>query len=67
MNEEGLDHNSIVSVILEKYPQTLPVFLEWKFDCLGCTMSTFCSIQDVADDYHIELQPFLQALQNAIS
>lgn len=62
-----IDCNSVVSEILEKYPDTLPVFMEWKLDCLGCAMSTFCSVQDVADDYHIDLQPFLAALQAVIS
>jgi hybrid cluster-associated redox disulfide protein len=65
--KEMIDCNSVVSEILEKYPDTLSVFLEWKLDCLGCAMSTFCSVQDVADDYHIDSQTFLAALQNVIS
>jgi hybrid cluster-associated redox disulfide protein len=67
MNSYSIDSSWIVQNVLDEFPALLPVFTSWKLDCLGCSMSSFCNIQEVAEDYHLNLDQFLQELNAAIS
>ena len=54
-----------VEKILQGYPQLAVVFLRWKTDCIGCRLARFCSIEDVARSYHLDLETFLKDLRLA--
>ncbi len=66
MNGETIDGSWIVQNLLDEYPDILPVFRDWKLDCLGCSMSTFCTLREVADDYQLDLEQLLQEIRQAI-
>ncbi len=51
-----------VARALQAYPQLRTAFLRLKTDCLGCQMERFCSLEDVAREYHLDLDAFLNEL-----
>jgi len=53
-----------VEKILVQSPQTLPVFIRNHMHCAGCYMQRFCKIKEVADIYNVDLNTFLQDLNN---
>jgi len=55
-----------VEEILKKWPQTYSVFRNRNTDCVGCLLQRFCSLQDVADTYEIELQDLATDLENCV-
>ena len=48
------------------WPATIPVFIRHKMSCVGCSMSTFDTLEEAAANYHLEWSPFLAELQLAI-
>jgi hybrid cluster-associated redox disulfide protein len=65
MENQLIQPDSTVSDVLQKWPQTIPVFLKHQTSCVGCSMSAFESISQAAEIYHISLEPFLAELREA--
>jgi hybrid cluster-associated redox disulfide protein len=57
---------SIVSDVLDRWPQTIPVFVKYRTSCIGCSMSCFETLQDAARNYSLPLNQFLRDLEEAI-
>ncbi len=55
-----------VADILALWPQTVPVFMRYRLACVGCPISRFELIADIAAIYGINPDAFLQELQQAI-
>ena len=55
-----------VADVLEQWPETVPVFQEFKLACVGCVMAPFDTMVDVADIYKMDLHEILAALHQAI-
>jgi hybrid cluster-associated redox disulfide protein len=66
MKETPLKPDMLVAEVMNRFPQTLPVFIRLKLDCIGCDLATFCSLSDVAADYHIALSTLIAELSQAI-
>ena len=52
--------------MLERWPQTIPVFLRHRMACIGCAMAPFETLADVAAIYSLPLSRFLNELQQTI-
>jgi hybrid cluster-associated redox disulfide protein len=57
---------SIVAYVLRDWPETIPVFLKRRLGCVGCELSVFDTVADVARIYNFEAGVFLEELQGAI-
>lgn len=57
----------IVEDVLKKWPQTYSVFQSWKADCIGCLLQRFCTLQDVAESYAIDLTDLIKDLENCVT
>ena len=58
--------NMTVAEVLEKWPETVTVFQEFKTACVGCVMAPFDTMADVARIYEIELSDLLEALHAVV-
>ena len=56
-----------VGDVLEKWPETVPVFQELKMACVGCAMAPFDTLDDVAAIYKVDLSQFMKSLYLAIN
>lgn len=52
-----------VDEILRSLPQAGRVFLDWHTDCIGCHLARFCTLEDVARHYHLDLPALVASLQ----
>lgn len=50
---------------LNDWPETASVFLARQTACIGCYLARFCSLQDVADTYHIQPEELMEAMYKA--
>lgn len=66
MEPTTLTPDLTVEAVLERWPQTVPVFQEFKTDCVGCSMAPFDTLEDVARIYNLELAHILDALRQKI-
>lgn len=55
-----------VAEILERWPQTIPVFLRYQTSCVGCSMNGFETLEDAMSIYHLQQTDFLQDLVRSI-
>ncbi len=61
-----LHEGTNISEILDRWPETIPVFTRHHMACIGCTMSPYETISGAAEIYHLPLHDFIEELQNAI-
>ena len=55
-----------VAQVLELWPETVPVFQEFKTACVGCVMAPFDTMADVARTYELDLNQLMAALDQVI-
>jgi hybrid cluster-associated redox disulfide protein len=54
------DH--IVSEVLATWPKIVPLFIERRLFCVGCSMARFETLADVSKIYRLDLDQFLEDL-----
>jgi hybrid cluster-associated redox disulfide protein len=64
-------HNSIslqmtISEILDHWPEIIPIFLNHRMACVGCSLADFMTLEDALDIYHLNKEPFIEEIENAI-
>lgn len=55
-----------VAACLTRWPQAIPVFFRHHLFCVGCDMSRFDTLLDVARIYGLDLETFLAELKTAL-
>lgn len=61
-SSEQITPDMTVAEILNRWPETIPVFLKYQTSCVGCSMASFETISDAAGIYHIPLRQFISEL-----
>jgi hybrid cluster-associated redox disulfide protein len=56
---------SIVAEVLAGWPEVIPVFLQHRLGCVGCAMSPFDTLADVARIYQLDASEFLDEIKTA--
>ncbi|MEA3336654.1 MAG: hypothetical protein U9R25_12135 [Chloroflexota bacterium] len=57
--------DSRVADVMDRWPQTLLVFLHRRTACVGCPMAPFCTLDEVAHAYHLDIDSLLDELEQA--
>lgn len=55
----------IIADVLDRWPETIDVFLERRMSCPGCFMSCFDTLEDAAETYALDEDAFLRELNLA--
>lgn len=55
-----------VDELLTTHPETATVLLSLRTSCVGCHLARFCTLEDVAKVYQLQLGDFLDTLQETI-
>lgn len=58
--------NMSVKELLDRYPQLLQSFMDLGLLCAGCPTEAFHTIEDVAREYHFDLEQLRLRLERAI-
>jgi hybrid cluster-associated redox disulfide protein len=58
--------NNLVQDVVERHPQTIPIFARHGLQCVGCYISPFHTIADSAREYAMALDALLGDLNRAI-
>jgi hypothetical protein len=66
MESSKLQSSDNVQDVLSKWPSAMGVFRAFKTDCVGCCLTRFCTLNEVAAAYEFELDPFLKSLSEII-
>jgi len=55
----------LVEDVMNRWPATIRVFLDFKLGCVGCPIASFHHIDDACREHGIERDTFLAALMKA--
>jgi hybrid cluster-associated redox disulfide protein len=66
MKNDSITPNLRVADLLNRWPQTIPIFIRHRLYCVGCWMSPFDTLSEVVSNYHLPEQPFFAELRQAI-
>jgi hybrid cluster-associated redox disulfide protein len=51
-----------VDEVMQRWPSTIRIFLDFGMGCVGCPIATFHSIDDACREHRIDLEKFLERL-----
>lgn len=57
--------DSLVHEVIDRHPRSVSVFVQYRLQCIGCYISPFHTIEDVAREYALGLDPLLLDLNQA--
>ena len=67
MSEEKITEDMNIREVIDKYPQTVPVFAKYNMGCIGCIAASFESLKDIAAVHGTDVKAFVKDLNEAIS
>jgi hybrid cluster-associated redox disulfide protein len=62
--DRSITERLTVDEVLSVHPRTVSTFLALKTNCVGCHLSRFCTLEDVAKVYALPLDDLLSRLQS---
>ncbi len=66
MEQPPLTTDLVVAEVLARWPQTVSVFFRHHMICVGCAMSRFETLDEVAAVYGLDLNNLLRELRQAV-
>jgi hybrid cluster-associated redox disulfide protein len=64
---KGITADNLVQDVVERHPQTIPIFARHGLQCVGCYISHFHTIADSAREYAMTLEALLGDLNQVIA
>jgi len=55
-----------ISEILDRWPEIIPIFLNRRMACVGCSLADFMTLEDALEIYHLNMESFIEEIENAI-
>lgn len=62
-----INADQIVSEVLAAWPKIVPLFIERRLYCVGCSMARFETLADVSKIYRLDMDSFLKELNRVAS
>ena len=62
-----ISRNMLIEEIVRNYPETIPVFEQYGFGCVGCRAALFENLEQGAKVHGIDAEAFIASLNNVIT
>ena len=56
-----------VQDVMNGWPATIRVFLDFRMGCVGCPIACFHTVDDACAEHHVDRELFLKALRDAVA
>ena len=66
MGENKITEKMNIREVIEKYPETVPVFSKYNMGCIGCIAASFETLSDIAAVHGIDVKAFVKELNKVI-
>lgn len=67
MSENKITKDMNIRKVIEKHPEVLPVFQKYNMGCVGCVAASFEKIGDIATVHGVDVEKFVDDLNNAVN
>ena len=64
--EEKITKDMSIEAVVNKYPQTVQVFLKHGLHCIGCAVAAFENIEQGAKAHGIDVKKLIEDLNKAV-
>jgi len=61
------DPDLLLCDLMERWPETIPVFIRHKMLCVGCVITRYHTLADACQEYGLDKAEFLAEIGRAIS
>jgi len=61
------DPDLTLTDLMNKWPETIPVFMRHRMLCVGCYIGPFHTVTDACLEYDLDLEGFYDELRQAIT
>jgi hypothetical protein len=62
-----LSPHILVADLLDYSPLVVPLLLELRVDCVGCSMNKYCTLEDLCAQYELDLETILGRIQETLT
>ncbi len=59
--------DDLVNDVMNDWPATIRVFLDFKMGCVGCPIACFHTVDDACSEHHVDRYAFLKALHEVVA
>ena len=66
MSDKKINKEMKIEEILQKYPESVEIFLKYGFYCLGCAAASFENLEDGAKAHGIDADKLVEELNEGI-
>ena len=66
MRQTQLTADLTVAQVMDRWPETIPIFFRYRMACAGCPIAPFETVAEVAAIYGLDLECFLNELRQTI-
>ena len=63
MERSTLSPHTLVADLLASTPLMASLFIELHLGCVGCSLNKFCTLEDVCDQYQLDLETLINMIQ----
>lgn len=67
MGENAITKEMSIGEVVQKHPETVPVFMQHGLHCLGCAIASFESIEQGAQAHGMDVEALVKGLNEAVS
>jgi hypothetical protein len=57
----------LVADLLDYSPLLVPLLLELRVDCVGCSMNKYCTLEELCAQYKLDLESILSRIQEILN
>ena len=71
VKEVAVEYSSLtadltVAEVMERWPETIPIFFHYRMTCVGCPIAPFETLADVAAVYGLDMDCLVDELRQSI-
>ena len=55
-----------IEEIIQRYPQTIPVFARFGLECVGCQIASYEALEHGAGVHHVDVEQLLKELNSVV-
>ena len=63
MEHLTLSPHTLIADLLAATPLIAQLFVELRVGCVGCSLNKFCTLEDLCDQYQLELETVIRLIQ----
>jgi hypothetical protein len=63
MEPATLSPQILIADLLASTPLMAQLFVELRVGCVGCSLNRFCTLEDLCDQYQLELETIINLIQ----